>query len=493
MPSPEYQEATMRKHFFQHRELGLSAAVLALLPAIVLAGCGGGAKTTAPASPPSSSSGATTAVQVNMGDSPADWMLAFSMNIQSMSLTGGSGSAAVVSSSTPVEMMHLMGTMQPLAMISAPQGTYTGASITISSATVMYMDPSTKAPVQATIPGPVNVTVPFGSPLVVGSTPLAMGFDLDLASSVTSGSGGALAFQPVFHMTSGMQGSGNPADWANGGIERMVGAVSAVSGSSFTVTCLQASQSFTFQTNSSTSFSGMTMGTMSSGMLVMVDAELQADGSLLATDVRKVMGSGGVMAGGIITAMTGQPPTALTLVMQNGSGAGMMGSFFASGATVNLSSGTTFAMDQDQMDMTGLPFTPAFDASHIYVGQTVMPVSTGGMMGGSGGGMGGGMMGGGPQAGTINASGLQLEPQGLTGTTGSNVASGSTSAFTLTLPAGSAFTTLTGATAVTVYPQSHMIVAGTSPIASGTSVHVFGLLFFNNGQWKMVASRMGAL
>ena len=425
-----------------------------------------------------------------MGDSPADWMLAFSMNIESMSLTGGNGSAGVVSSSTPVEMMHLMGTMQPLAMISAPQGTYTGASITVASATVMYMDPVTKAPVQETISGPISAAIPFGSPVVVGATPMALGFDLDMASSVAAGSGGSLTFHPVFHVSSGMQGSGNPTDWADGGIDRMVGAVSAVSGSSFTVTCLQASRSFTFQTNSSTSFSGTSMGMMSSGMLVMVDAELQADGSLLATDVREMMGSGGVMGGGIVTATAGQPPSSLTLVMQNGSGAGMMGSFFASGATVDLSSSTTYAMDQDQMDLTGLPFTPVFDANHIYAGQTVMPVSTGGMM--SGGGMGGGMMGGGSQAGTINASELLLEPQGLTGTTDASVSSGSTGAFTLTLPADSAFATLTGATAVTVYPQSHMIVAGTSPIASGASAHVFGLLFFDNGQWKMAASRMGA-
>lgn len=53
-----------------------------------------------------------------------------------------------------MEMMHLMGMMQPIAMVNAPQGTYTGASITIASATVMYMDPNTKAPVQATISGP---------------------------------------------------------------------------------------------------------------------------------------------------------------------------------------------------------------------------------------------------------------------------------------------------------------------------------------------------
>lgn len=471
-------------------------AGLVLLSTLHLAGCGSGSSP-APSTPTSGSSAATTAVQVNVGDSPSDWILAFTMNIGSMSLTGSHGSATVVSSSTPVEMMHLMGAMQPLAMIAAPQGAYTGASITISSATVMYVDPATKTLLQTTLPGPFSASIPFGNSVTMGSTPMAMGFDLDLANSVSTAPGGGLAFNPLFQATAAMQGSGNPMDWSDGGIQQMMGAVTAVAASSFTMTSLQASQSFTFQTNSSTSFSGgmgggSSMSAMSSGMLVVVDAEMQPDGSLLAADVRQMMGSGGAMGGGIVTAITGQPPSSLTMVMQNGSGMGMMGSYFAAGATVDLSSSTTYAIDRDQMDISGLPFTPAFDANHLYVGQAVMPVSAGGMMSGGGMGMGGGMMGGAAQAGSFNASELLLEPQGLMGTTGAGVSSGSTAAFTLTLPADSAFTTLTGATAVTIYPQSQMILSGSSSIASGTSVHVFGLLFFDNGQWKMAASRMGA-
>jgi hypothetical protein len=422
-----------------------------------------------------------------MGDSPADWMLAFSMNITSMSLTGSNGSATVVSSSTPMEMMHLMGTMQPLAMVSAPQGTYTGASITIGSATVMYMDPTTKAAVQATIPGPITANVTFSSPITVGSTPMAMGFDLDLASSVTAGSGGSLSMNPVFNVSSGMQGSGNALDPANGGIQQMMGTVSSVSGSSFVMTSMQAAQNFTFATNSSTVFDGTSMSSMSGGMLAIVDATMQADGSMLATKVQSMMGSGGAMGGGIITAATGQPPTSLTMVMQNGAGTGMMSSDFAAGVTIDLNGSTTYQIDEDNMDMSGLPFTPVFDASHVYVGQSVMPVSSGGMMSG-----GGGMMGGGSMAGTMTASNLELEPQGLSGTVATTITSGAATSFALTLPSDSAFTTLTGATTVTVYQQTGTTISSGSSIASGSTMQVFGLLFFDGGQWKMVASRMGS-
>jgi len=460
-------------------------ACLTLSLASTLTACGGGSNSTT-TSNPSPTPAAKTAVQVNIGDSPADWMLAFSMNVTSMSLTGSNGSVSVVSSSTPMEMTHLMGTMQPLAMLSAPQGTYSGASITIGSATVMYMDPTTKAAVQATIPGPMTANVSFSSPITVGSTPMAMGFDLDLANSVTGSAGGTLSMNPVFHVTSGMQGS--TLDPSGGGIQQMMGSVSSVSGSGFSMTSMQAAQSFAFTTNSSTVFDGTSMGSMSSGMLVIVDATMQSDGSMLATKIRSMMGSGGAMGGGVITAVTGQPPTQLTMVMQNGAGTGMMASDFAAGVTINLSGSTTYEIDDDNMDMSGLPFTPVFDASHVYVGQSVMPISSGGMMSGSGGGM----MGGGSMAGTMTASSLELAPQGLSGTVATAISSGSATNFMLTLPSDSAFTTMTGATSVTVYQQTGTAVVGTSPIASGSTVHAFGLLFFDGGKWKMVASRMGA-
>ncbi|HEU5457692.1 MAG TPA: DUF5666 domain-containing protein, partial [Terracidiphilus sp.] len=438
-------------------------ACFTLFLASMFAACSGGSNSTTTSNPPPTPA-AKTAVEVNIGDSPADWMLAFSMNITSMSLTGSNGSVSVVSSPTPMEMTHLMGTMQPLAILSAPQGTYSGASITIGSATVMYMDPTTKAAVQATIPGPITANVSFSSPITVGSTPMAMDFDLDLANSVTGSAGGSLSMTPVFHVTSGMQGS--TLDPSDGGILQMMGSVSSVSGGSFSMTSMQAAQSFTFTTNSSTVFDGTSMSGMSSGMLVIVDATMQADGSLLATKVQSMMSSGGAMAGGIVTAVTGMPATQLTMVMQNGAGMGMMASDFAAGVTIEMNGSTTYQIDDDNMDISGLPFTPVFDASHIYAGQTVMPISSGGMMSGSGGGM----MGGGSMAGTMTASNLELEPQGLSGTVTTAISSGSAATFMLTLPSDCALTTMTGATSVTVYQQTGTTVVGTSLIASGSTV-----------------------
>jgi hypothetical protein len=59
------------------------------------------------------------------------------------------------------------------------------------------------------------------------------------------------------------------------------------------------------------------------------------------------------------------------------------------------------------------------------------------------------------------------------------------------LPAGSAFTTLTGATTVMVFQQTQTTMGGASQIAAGSTMHAFGLLFYDGGHWKMVASRLG--
>jgi hypothetical protein len=103
-----------------------------------------------------------------------------------------------------------------------------------------------------------------------------------------------------------------------------------------------------------------------------------------------------------------------------------------------------------------------------------------------GGGMGG-MMGGG----TINASEIDLEQQGLSGTVSGYTGAPPTT-FTLTLPADCAFTTLTGSTTINVFQQAGTELWGMTTITNGSTVHVRGLLFFDAGTYKLVAGRIMA-
>ncbi len=460
--------------------MGYAALAFSML---LLVGCGGGTSSQNPNPQPN-----TTSLQVNIGDGPSDRLVAVSMTIASMTLANASGgSITVVSSPTTVEMMHLMATMQPISLMKVPQGTYSGTTVNISSAMVMYMDPSTGQLVQKTVSGPMSAAVAFSPSLTVGNSPMVLNLDMNMASSVSIDGAGNVSMTPAMVASMNPGGTGSSHDPENGGMEHMTGTVKSFSGNSFTMSMMQGSQDVPISTDSNTLFEGMGgMGGMSNGMIVMVDATMQPDGSFMAHTVESVMSmSGGSMAGGLVTSTTGNPVTQLTLVMHEGAGTGMTGSNLAGTATVDVSPTATFNIDSDNVDMSNLPFTPVFDGSAVLKGQRVEAVSSTGMM--QGGGMGG-MMGGG----TITASEIDLEQQGLSGTVSGYTGSGTPTTFTLTVAADSVFATLTGTTAIAVFQQPGTELRGMTAITNGSTVHARGLLFLDAGTYKFVAGRIMA-
>jgi hypothetical protein len=452
------------------------------LSVLLLFGCGGGTSSSQNPQPN------TTSLQVNIGDSPSDRLVAVSMTIASATLAKASGgTVTVVSTSTPVEMMHLMGTMQPISLMKVPQGSYSGGTVNVSSAMVMYMDPATSQLVQKTVPGPMSATMSFSPSLTVGTTPMVLNLDMDMVSSVSIDGAGNVSMTPTIVASMNPGGNSNSHDPENGGMEHMTGTVKSLSGSSFTISMMQTSQDITVATDSNTQFQGMGgMGGMSNGMIVMVDATMQPDGSFMAHTVESVMSmSGGSMAGGLVTSMTGNPVTQLTLVMHEGAGTGMTGSNLAGTTTVDVSPTATFNIDTDSVDMSNLPFTPVFDGSTVLKGQRVEAVSSTGMM--QGGGMGG-MMGGG----TITASEIDLEQQGLSGTVSGYAGSGAPTTLALTVASDSAFATLTGTTTIAVFQQPGTELSGMTTVSNGSTVHARGLLFLDAGTYKLVAGRIMA-
>jgi Domain of unknown function (DUF5666) len=454
------------------------AAVLAL--GLVTAGCGGGSSSSS-ATP----AGATSLVQVRIGDAPADWIMAFGMNVNSITLTSRSGGTVnVLSSATPMEMMNLMGTVQPLTMANVPQGTYTQATVNLSSISMGYMDPTTHKYVHKTVAGNYSGTVTFNPAMTIGSESSVLGFDMNMANSVSIDGSGNVTITPAFTAMMNPTSSTSQNPW-QGYMQGLVGSVSSTNGSQFTMSMMMGQQSVSFATNSSTQFEGMSgMGEMSSGRIVMVDATTQPDGSLLAQHVTSMWSSSsGMMGAGLVGSLTGTPPTQLTMAADNGIGGGMMMSNIAQTIGINIAGGTTYSVDTDNGNivLTGLPFTPTFNASTIALGQKIDVVSGSGMMSG---GTGGGMMGGSTSA-TIDANQIQLEEQGMHGT----VSNYNGSSFTLTMPSDSAFTTLTGMSAITVYqqPGTQMFPAG-STVTNNSQVEVRGLLFDDSGAYKMVST-----
>jgi hypothetical protein len=458
-----------------------STLTLLLALGLVTAGCGGSSNSSTQT--PGTPAAATTPVQVSMGDAPADWIMAFGMNVTSITMTNSSGGTVnLLSSPVPMEMMNLTGTVQPLTMANVPQGTYTQATITVSPLSMGYMNPTTKQYAQKSLSGTYSGTVTFSPTMTIGSGASVLGFDMNMASSVSIDGSGNVTITPTFTAMMNSTSATGQSPW-QGWMQGLVGSVSATSGSQFTMTMLTGEQSMSFATDSNTVFSGMGMsgmGSMSKGMIVHVDATTQADGSLLATNV-EAMGTGGMMAGGLVGNITG---TQFSMAANNGIGGGMMMSNIAGTMDVNLSGSTTYSIDSDNVDLTNLPFTPMFNASTIAKGQKVDVVSGSSMMSG---GMGGGMMGG-STSNTIDASQVRLEQQGLRGTVSNYSASGPQATFTLTMPSDSAFATLAGTNTVTVYKQNGTQMLGTSTITNGSSMEVRGLLFNNSGAYNMVST-----
>ncbi len=453
-------------------------------------GCGSGSGSgtgTPPVTPPA----ASTAVLVNMGDTPSDSVLECAVTISAMSFTNTSGTSVPVTIASPMtmELAHLGGTVAPLMMQSIPQGTYNAMSITLSSATVTSMT-SSHSQAQQVFSTPMTVSIPLSTPLTVGSNAMVMNLDLNLATSVGTGSGGAITFTPAFDASAETATGNAAATPEQGGMMQVVGNVTGMSGSTFTMGTLQG-MSMSFTAGSNTEYQGMNgqtisnMGMMSSGQIMTVNATLQPGGTWTANSVTAMMGSGGVMPIGMITATAGSPVTQITMFPDNGIGAGMMASLLANGMTVNLGGSATYGIDDVGVSMSGLSITPQFDASHMAAGQNIAAAGSGAMSSGSGMMGGGGFM----NMGSMTAAGIELEPQGLSGT----VASASGSGFTLSLPSDSAFTLLTGATSVTVYQTSQTQLNGLTAAANGQNVAVYGYLFHNAGSYNFVAMQITAM
>jgi len=458
--------------------------ILLVLTLVSLAGCGGSSSS----NPGNNSNPSTAALQVNVGDDPCDRVAALVLNITSVTLTNSAGgTVAVVTSPTAVEFMHLMGSLQSLSLLNVPRDTYAKATISIASATATYLSPATGQLARQTITGPWNVGITFNSPLIVSSDSVALNLHLDVEHSISIDGGGNLVFTPVFTAEMFHGGSNGNHDHQYGGLDHVTGTVTSISGSSFVLTMMQSSQAVTVHTDSHTEFDRLGgIGAMVVGMIVMVDADMQSDGSLLAREVRLTEhDSNGMQAEGLIVSVAGSPATQLALIAHDGDGSGMSHDDMGGTITVNLDSNTVFSIDTGHVDLTGLPFTPAFSASSVFKGQAVEVVSSTGMS------HDGGEDHQGMHHGTVSAaSEVRLEEQGSRGVVANYSANGTQGTFTLTVAPDSLFANLTGTTSITVYQQAGTELWGMSSLTNGATVEVHGMLFVNSGSYSLVASRI---
>lgn len=461
---------------------------LALMAAaMMLAACGGGGggTPTATSGTPSTATPttATAPVQINLGDDPADRLMAVNVTVNSVALHRADGqSVTVLSSARPMELMHLMGTAAPLAFANVPHGTYTGATMTFGGATVMHMDPASGQPLQRQVAGPMTSHVNFSAPLVVGTGPMVVNFDMNMWASVGIDAAGNVSMSPSLSAHHAAAAA-NSQQHEQGGLHGLVGVVAGTGTNGFTLSMMQGLSGIPLSTHTGTHYEGMSgQHMMGAGQLVSVNASLQPDGTWVASHVQSHMASGGAMSSGVVATVTGTPPTQLVLVMHDGAGSGMAATGLSGTTTVNVGDTTTFAINGTNVDLANLPFSPLFDRASVSAGQRLEALSTSQWT--HGGGMHG-MTGGG----TLTATSVRLAQQGLRGTVSGYTPAGAEATFVLTMPADSAFAKLTGKTSVTVYQRPATLLTPAN-VSNGSVVQVRGLLFNDAGTLRLVASRV---
>ncbi len=432
----------------------------------LLLGCGG--------THSNPTAGGTQNVVISIGDDPGAQIASFTVTVNSITLIPDSGDPVVVMNTpTSIELTHLAGTAFPLGSVTIPKGTYKGAQIVLANPQMTIISPTTGQPVTKDLrPGPYTVNVVFNPEITVGDTPAAIHFDVNVLGSITIDATGAATFTPKVL-------GGPPPTPVDMPMPHIMGLVSNVGSSSFTMSTLLGQKSLTFQVTSTTVFYGISgLSQMQNGMIAVVEGTLNSDGTFTAKTVAAKMmpGSNGWALGmeGLVYSVNSDG-TQFQMVFQGGIMPPMMMPVAAPPTiimTVNVGTGTTFKIDTDGVDTTGLTL-PAFNATTLKPGQRVRVLTTLTFTSG--------MMGTMPAA-VVTANEVDLEQQALVGV----VSNYSPTGFTLTTPPDGAFATLCKANTLKVYLQPQTMVKGT--IANGSTVLVRGLLLDDNGNFILISS-----
>jgi hypothetical protein len=451
----------------------LMLATAALLTLIIMTGCGGGGSSASnPAAPPVPAG--SSAAQVRFGDAPADSVIAFEVTVGSLSLTpsaGGSPVSIAVPAGNRLELSHAAGKFEPFLTGSLPQGSFSSAALTLTNSELTFLS-STGTPVHISGPASSSITVPLSPALTVGSSPLVLNIDANIANSVTTNTSGVITgisfSSNSFSISAKAPGAATEQD-DDGEIEDLRGLVTAATSSSFTIKSGQSGGSLVFAFDASTQFSDGATSTNLLNQIVKVEGVTKSDGSLFAKEVEGLESSTGSEMESLITSISG---TLLTVSADDGSGNGMDDTKIGSSFSVNIAglAASKFKVDGGNGFGGSVPNTLTFDGTTIHQGQRIEVESASAV----------------PAAnGSITADKIKLKQQGVSGTVANLAANGN---FDLTLAADSHLAIISGQTVVHVIKASATDARKT--VANASSAQVRGLLFWNGVSWQMVARRI---
>jgi len=178
----------------------------ALLAALTLGACGGGSTSS------TGSGGGTGANQsasiFTIGtDAPLPSVVSCLVTVSGVTVNNGTTNVSVLSAPQEVDFAKLSGLHQLIDLQSVPVGTYASATVTLSAATISYIDTSKNplaiSTINGTFPSGASDTVTFKNPFVVQNADLiGLRMEFDLAKSIQLDSGGNVtgAIDPTFDL-----------------------------------------------------------------------------------------------------------------------------------------------------------------------------------------------------------------------------------------------------------------------------------------------------
>jgi hypothetical protein len=328
-----------------------------------------------------------------------------------------------------------------------------------------------------------DVTVTLPAPITITGSSMGLSLDMLVSKSAsyehcdTSG-GNSFSITPNFTVAP-VTIAAQPTNTSNGKMSGLEGVITAVNSDSggFSVNSVDDGPAWQIASNGSTVFQGIPGSSqLAVGMPVDMDMTIQADGSLLATRIAvydtDTTNVSFWYGGGLINVTSSNPEAAVY-------GRQQVGPILASDALWFDFSGTTFNISGQLSNLASLPFQASFSAANMVAGQNIAVTTHDTSVGPNG-----------PSATTIT-----LLPQTINGTVSAVYSEGSFTTYTVTLAAYDLFPTfavqadqttlLTNPNTVVVYADSNTQQLNTNPVAVGSVVRFYGLVFNDNGTLRM--------
>jgi hypothetical protein len=476
------------------------AALLCLALSVVGGGCGSGASpSTAGGSNPPPAGNAFTSVTLVVTGTANDQLSEFGIEFQKIALISQSGASVTVltaSASQAAEFIHVNGDAEPLLSATIPSDVYTGATVTVGTATFTCIGLaasgglviSTYAYGQ-TPTSDVTVTLP--APISVQGASMGLALNMLVTPSATYSQcqgaqpGSSYAIAPAFTLSSfAVPATASPGP-AYAAVVNLAGQISSLDPAAgrfelqlprYLITDPATTVHVT--ADGTTVWQGIVgFGALDKGTFVDLDGTLHADGSLHATRVAIADSAAVNVQRGSLLQIASAVRQLLLFPRQ------AQGSDEPVGVETFRFDTGIFRISVDPSNLQSLPFTPTFDAASMVPGQNVS-ISSGAFA---------------PTGSYLaEATTITLMPQTINGTVVGSAGSGGFTIYRVALSDYDLFPSLatqpgqsillTDPATVEVYVDGNTAIRSSAPPAPGALLRFHGLVFDDHGVLRMACT-----